>query len=147
MDSEPKLTSYIYYTCICGDVAQISRCLPIRVEAPVSGNELKKKEKKRTKTMSSEASKGTTTGFVECDRLQRALVECHRRIPAGRARESGCRHLNRGLAECLVSVACPDEAEAVRSLCGSGGTGLKRTQCQQAQLSLSVCLSSLQRQD
>ncbi|KAL6198622.1 hypothetical protein ACLB2K_028411 [Fragaria x ananassa] len=97
--------------------------------------------------MSSEASKGATTGFVECDRLQRALVECHRQIPAGRAWESGCRHLNRGLAECLVSVACPDEAEAVRSLCGSGGTGLKRTQCQQAQLSLSVCLSSLQRQD
>ncbi|KAK9937149.1 hypothetical protein M0R45_013958 [Rubus argutus] len=93
--------------------------------------------------MSSAAAKG----LVECDRLQRALSECHRRIKSGPEREAGCRHLNRGLAECLVSVACPDEWEAVRSLCGSGGTELKRTQCQQAQLSLSVCLSSHQDKD
>lgn len=81
-----------------------------------------------------------------CDRFQRALMECHRKIPAGSAREAACKHLNRALAQCLVSLACPDESEAVRSLCSSGGTGLKRTQCQQAQLSLSLCLSSLQQQ-
>ncbi|XP_057970963.1 uncharacterized protein LOC131159808 [Malania oleifera] len=81
-----------------------------------------------------------------CERLQRALLECHRRIPPGPTRESACRHLNRALAECAVSVACPNESEAVRSLCSSGGTALKRSQCQQAQLSLAVCLSSLQQQ-
>ncbi|GMP71056.1 hypothetical protein CsSME_00029618 [Camellia sinensis var. sinensis] len=79
-----------------------------------------------------------------CDRLQRALLECHRRVPDGPPRVAACRHLNRSLAECLVGVACPEEAEAVRSLCSSGGTALKRSQCQQAQLSLSVCLSSHQ---
>ncbi|KAF3454303.1 hypothetical protein FNV43_RR04750 [Rhamnella rubrinervis] len=76
-----------------------------------------------------------------CERLQRALLECHRRIPAGRMRESACRHLNRAMAQCLVSAVCPDECEAVQSLCSSAGTALKRSQCQQAQLSLSVCLS------
>ncbi|KAL5578487.1 hypothetical protein UlMin_020260 [Ulmus minor] len=85
---------------------------------------------------------GAETG--QCDRLQRALCECHRRIPSGPARDSGCRHLNRSLAQCLVSVACPDELEAVRSLCSSAGTALKRSQCQEAQLSLSTCLSSHQ---
>ncbi|KAF7801361.1 Cytochrome c oxidase biogenesis protein Cmc1-like [Senna tora] len=79
-----------------------------------------------------------------CDRLHRALSECHRRVPSGPARESACRHLNHGLAMCLVSLACRDEAEAVRSLCSSSGTALKRSQCQQANLSLSVCLSSHQ---
>ncbi|KAL3523017.1 hypothetical protein ACH5RR_015851 [Cinchona calisaya] len=84
--------------------------------------------------------------FTECDRLHRALSDCHRRIPAGPPRQAACRHLNRSLAECLVGVACPDESEAVRSLCSSGGTALKRQQCQQAQLSLAVCLSSHQLQ-
>ncbi|GMN62184.1 hypothetical protein TIFTF001_031268 [Ficus carica] len=79
-----------------------------------------------------------------CERLQRALSDCHRRMPPGPARESACRHLNRALAECLVSAACPEECEAVRSLCPSAGTALKRSQCQNAQLSLSLCLSSLQ---
>ncbi|EXC24766.1 hypothetical protein L484_018480 [Morus notabilis] len=79
-----------------------------------------------------------------CERLQRALGDCHRRLPPGPARESACRHLNRALAECLVSAACPDECEAIRSLCSSAGTALKRSQCQDAQLSLSLCLSSLQ---
>ncbi|KAB2637026.1 hypothetical protein D8674_027560 [Pyrus ussuriensis x Pyrus communis] len=93
----------------------------------------------------SEAKQPTTTAKLrECDRLQRALTDCHKRIGPGLGREAACRHLNRGLAECLVSVACPEEWEAVRSLCGSGGTGLKRSQCQEAQLSLSVCLSSHQ---
>uniref|UniRef100_A0A7N0RFS6 COX assembly mitochondrial protein n=1 Tax=Kalanchoe fedtschenkoi TaxID=63787 RepID=A0A7N0RFS6_KALFE len=81
---------------------------------------------------------------TRCDRLHRALSDCHRRIPAGRARQSACRHLNRSLAECLVSVVCPDEAEAVRTLCSSSGTELKRSQCQGAQLSLAVCLSAHQ---
>ncbi|KAJ4825737.1 hypothetical protein Tsubulata_035310 [Turnera subulata] len=80
----------------------------------------------------------------ECERLHQALCGCHRRVPAGPARNSSCRHLNRGLAECLVSVVCSEEAEAVRSLCSSGGTALKRAQCHQAQLALSVCLSSHQ---
>ncbi|XP_015873688.3 uncharacterized protein LOC107410731 [Ziziphus jujuba] len=79
-----------------------------------------------------------------CERLQRALIECHRRMPVGPARESACRHLNRATAQCLVSVACPEECEAVRSLCSSSGTALKRSQCQAAQVSLSVCLSSCQ---
>ncbi|GFQ04832.1 hypothetical protein PHJA_002627200 [Phtheirospermum japonicum] len=79
-----------------------------------------------------------------CERLYRALGECHRRIPAGLSREAACRHLNRSLAECLVTAACPEEFDAVRNLCSSGGTALKRRQCQQAQLSLSICLSSHQ---
>ncbi|XP_062095705.1 uncharacterized protein LOC133801500 [Humulus lupulus] len=79
-----------------------------------------------------------------CRRLQRALSECHRRIPLGPARDSACRHLNRALAECLVSTTCPEQYEAVKSLCSSSGTVLKRSQCQEAQLSLSVCLSYYQ---
>ncbi|KDP40408.1 hypothetical protein JCGZ_03758 [Jatropha curcas] len=87
---------------------------------------------------------GSETIPPECERLHSALRECHRRISPGTGREVSCRHLNRGLAQCLVSVACPGEAELVRSLCASGGTSLKRSQCQQAQLSLSICLSSHQ---
>ncbi|XP_042945608.1 uncharacterized protein LOC122279223 [Carya illinoinensis] len=79
-----------------------------------------------------------------CERLQLALEECHRKVPIGPARDAACKHLNRALAQCLVSLACPDETEAVRSFCSSGGTATKRAQCQQAQLSLSLCLSSLQ---
>ncbi|XP_065878205.1 uncharacterized protein [Euphorbia lathyris] len=86
----------------------------------------------------------TTKVPVACQKLHRALTECHRRVPPGSIREASCRHLNRATAQCLVSVACPQESEAVRNLCVSGGTSLKRSQCQQAQLSLSVCLSSLQ---
>ncbi|GAB4840798.1 hypothetical protein Ancab_021560 [Ancistrocladus abbreviatus] len=79
-----------------------------------------------------------------CERLHKALCECHRRIPAGPARNSACRHLNRALADCMVATICPSESEAVRSLCTSSGTALKRSQCQEARLSLSVCLSSHQ---
>ncbi|KAK5831200.1 uncharacterized protein LOC108453388 [Gossypium arboreum] len=79
-----------------------------------------------------------------CENLQRALSECYQRFGPGATRHAACRHLNRALAECLVSFVCPDESEAVRTLCGSGGTLLKRSQCQQAQLSLSVCISSHQ---
>ncbi|CAK7336996.1 unnamed protein product [Dovyalis caffra] len=75
---------------------------------------------------------------MDCERLHKALCDCHRRVPAGRGRETACRHLNRALAECMVAVVCPDESEAVRSLCSSGGTKLKRSQCQEAQLALSV---------
>ncbi|KAK7303737.1 hypothetical protein RJT34_14650 [Clitoria ternatea] len=78
----------------------------------------------------------------ECERLERALRECHRRVPAGPPRDTACRHLNHALAICLVSFACPQESEAVRTLCSTAGTSLKRHQCQQAQLSLSLCLSS-----
>ncbi|CAF2044468.1 hypothetical protein BRARA_I02728 [Brassica rapa] len=80
-----------------------------------------------------------------CDRLQEALLQCHRRMPEGPARRSGCRHLNKALAECVVGEACPEEYEAVRSFCSSGGTSLKRKQCEEAQFSLSLCLSRHQR--
>ncbi|KAM7270469.1 hypothetical protein ACFE04_029683 [Oxalis oulophora] len=73
-----------------------------------------------------------------CWRLEKALTECHKRM--GSSKTAACRHLNRGLAECFVSIMCPDECEAVASLCSSGGTALKRSQCQQAQLSLSITL-------
>ncbi|KAL6992060.1 hypothetical protein U1Q18_010171 [Sarracenia purpurea var. burkii] len=90
-------------------------------------------------------SAGSQGGSLSrCERLHRALCECHRRFPEGLSREAACRHLNRALADCLVAVACPSELEAVRSLCSSGGTSLKRSQCHQAQLSLAVCLSSQQ---
>ncbi|RZC43765.1 hypothetical protein C5167_036720 [Papaver somniferum] len=85
-----------------------------------------------------------TTETAKCERFHRALCECHKRIPAGPTRDSACRHLNRSLAQCLVSVACPSESEVVRSLCSSGGTSLKRSQCQQAQLSLSIYFRSSQ---
>ena len=81
-----------------------------------------------------------------CDRLEEALLQCHRRMPEGPARKSGCRHLNKAFAECVVAEACPEESEAVRSLCSSGGTSLKRKQCEYAQLSLSLCLSRHQRE-
>lgn len=88
----------------------------------------------------------TTANVKGCERIYQALTECNRRIPAGIPREAACRHLNRSLAECLVAVACPEESDAVRTLCSSGGTALKRRQCHQAQLSLSVCLSANQDQ-
>ncbi|XP_048499787.1 uncharacterized protein LOC104889938 [Beta vulgaris subsp. vulgaris] len=81
-----------------------------------------------------------------CERLQNALYDCHRRISAGPARNSACRHLNRAFADCLVGIICPSQLDAVKSLCSSGGTSLKRSQCQQARLSLSVCLSQHQDQ-
>ncbi|XVF40054.1 hypothetical protein PTKIN_Ptkin01aG0081700 [Pterospermum kingtungense] len=90
------------------------------------------------------AGDGTST---RCERLQKALCECHQRFGPGPTRDAACRHLNRSLAECLVSVVCPEESEAVRTLCASGGIRLKRSQCQQAQLSLSVCISSHQQPD
>ncbi|XP_008805996.2 uncharacterized protein LOC103718798 [Phoenix dactylifera] len=79
-----------------------------------------------------------------CEALHRALCECHRRIRDPWQRKASCRHLNRSLAECMVSSCCPEESEAVRTLCSSAGTTLKRTQCQQAKVSLSICLSSHQ---
>ncbi|CAO2837238.1 unnamed protein product [Amaranthus hypochondriacus] len=82
-----------------------------------------------------------------CERLQNALYECHRRIPAGIARKTACSHLNRAFADCLIGIICPSELEVVRSLCSSGGTSLKRSQCQQARLSLSVCISQHQIDD
>ncbi|OMO70403.1 Cytochrome c oxidase biogenesis protein Cmc1-like protein [Corchorus capsularis] len=83
---------------------------------------------------------------ARCERLHKALCECHKRFGPGATRAAACRHLNRALAECLITVICPEETEAVRTLCGSGGTRLKRSQCQEAQLSLSVCISSHQQQ-
>ncbi|KAL1537574.1 hypothetical protein AAHA92_30070 [Salvia divinorum] len=82
--------------------------------------------------------------FHGCDRLYRALSDCHRRISAGPTREAACRQLNRSLAECMVAAACPEESDAVRTLCSSGGTAVKRRQCERAKLSLSVCLSTHQ---
>ncbi|XP_078149843.1 cytochrome C oxidase biogenesis Cmc1-like protein [Carex rostrata] len=83
---------------------------------------------------------------ANCDRLFRALTECHRRSGSdSRRREAQCRHLNRALGECVVMALCADEAEAVRSLCSSAGTSLKRSQCQRAQIGLSSCLSAHQR--
>ncbi|KAK9736012.1 hypothetical protein RND81_04G244400 [Saponaria officinalis] len=79
-----------------------------------------------------------------CERLEKALLDCHRRTADGPARQSACRHLNRRYAECIVGVICPSQSEAVRSLCSTAGTALKRSQCRQAQLSLSACLSSHQ---
>ncbi|XP_075489095.1 uncharacterized protein LOC142527970 [Primulina tabacum] len=87
-----------------------------------------------------------TVNVHNCERLHRALAECHRRIPAGPSRQSACRHLNHSLAECLVAVVCPEEFEAVRSLCSSGGTAIKRRQCHRAQLELATCLSTHQTQ-
>ncbi|CAH8384373.1 unnamed protein product [Eruca vesicaria subsp. sativa] len=94
-----------------------------------------------------EIGKGNQGGMRlrSCDRLQEALLQCHRRMPEGPARRSGCRHLNKALAECMVGEACPEEYEAVRSLCASGGTSLKRKQCEEANFSLSLCLSRHQR--
>ncbi|KAK4352759.1 hypothetical protein RND71_028277 [Anisodus tanguticus] len=89
------------------------------------------------------SSRESLTGG-DCNRLYTALIGCHRRFAVGREREIACRHINRSLAECMVAVICPDESDAVRSLCSSGGTALKRRQCREAQLSLSICLSSHQ---
>ncbi|KAJ8899155.1 hypothetical protein K2173_011942 [Erythroxylum novogranatense] len=85
--------------------------------------------------------KSTSSIPAKCERLHEALRKCHGRLPEGVARETACRHLNHKLAQCVVSMACPEESEAVRTLCGSGGTALKRSQCQNARLSLSVCLT------
>ncbi|KAL6657775.1 hypothetical protein ACP70R_005555 [Stipagrostis hirtigluma subsp. patula] len=80
-----------------------------------------------------------------CAATQRALAECHRRAARGPMQpEVLCRHLNRALAECVVTVCCPGEIEAVRTLCGSAGTALKRSQCQRAPIDLSLCLEAHQ---
>ncbi|KAL9233633.1 hypothetical protein vseg_008604 [Gypsophila vaccaria] len=79
-----------------------------------------------------------------CDRLEKALLDCHRRTADGPLRQSACRHLSRRYADCIVGVICPSQSEAVRSLCSTAGTALKRSQCRQAQLSLSDCLSAHQ---
>ncbi|KAF8669292.1 hypothetical protein HU200_051626 [Digitaria exilis] len=80
-----------------------------------------------------------------CASMHRALAECHRRAARGPLQpEVLCRHLNRALAECVVTSCCPDETEAVRTLCGSSGTALKRTQCQRARIDLSLCLEAHQ---
>uniref|UniRef100_A0A0D9X0G4 COX assembly mitochondrial protein n=1 Tax=Leersia perrieri TaxID=77586 RepID=A0A0D9X0G4_9ORYZ len=80
-----------------------------------------------------------------CASVQRALAECHRRASLGPLKpEVLCRHLNRSLAECLVTSCCPGETEAVRTLCGSAGTALKRSQCQRARIDLSLCLEAHQ---
>ncbi|KVI03167.1 uncharacterized protein LOC112513415 [Cynara cardunculus var. scolymus] len=78
---------------------------------------------------------------AECDRVYQALLQCHRRVPNGPPRDAACRHLNRSLAECMISFICPEESAAVRTLCGNKGTALKRSQCQQAQISLATCIS------
>ncbi|RAL39855.1 hypothetical protein DM860_013056 [Cuscuta australis] len=70
----------------------------------------------------------------KCSQLYEALTNCHRRIRGGLDREIACRHLNRSLAQCLVAEVCPDESDAVRSLCSSGGTSIKRQQCREAQV-------------
>ncbi|RLM84782.1 uncharacterized protein LOC112880630 [Panicum hallii] len=80
-----------------------------------------------------------------CASTHRALAECHRRAARGPLQpEVLCRHLNRALAECVVTACCPDETEAVRTLCSSAGTELKRTQCQRARIDLSLCLEAHQ---
>ncbi|KAL4200881.1 hypothetical protein AMTRI_Chr02g213350 [Amborella trichopoda] len=74
-----------------------------------------------------------------CQKMEEAFRECRRRLHAG-----ACDHIGRALAICLLSQACPSESEAVRALCSSAGTSLKRSQCQQAQISLSLCISNHQ---
>lgn len=80
-----------------------------------------------------------------CASTQRALAECRRRAARGPLQpEVLCRHLNRALAECVVTACCPDEIDAVRTLCGSAGTALKRKQCQRARIDLALCLEAHQ---
>ncbi|KAK8946949.1 hypothetical protein KSP39_PZI006905 [Platanthera zijinensis] len=93
------------------------------------------------------SEKAGSPASARCDTLHRALRECHGRFRDDLQRSIACRHLNRSLAECLVSALCPEEAEAVRSLCSSAGTSLKRSQCRDSQLALSVCLASHQEAD
>ncbi|OAY72214.1 hypothetical protein ACMD2_27366 [Ananas comosus] len=83
---------------------------------------------------------------ARCGAAYRALCECHGRVRDRLQRKVLCRHLNRALAECMVSSCCPEEAEAVRALCSSAGTSLKRSQCERAQFALAFCLSSHQQQ-
>uniref|UniRef100_A0ACD5YX05 Uncharacterized protein n=1 Tax=Avena sativa TaxID=4498 RepID=A0ACD5YX05_AVESA len=80
-----------------------------------------------------------------CASTHRALTECHRRASRGALQpEVLCRHLNRALAECVVTMCCPSQTEAVRTLCGSSGTALKRSQCERARIDLSLCLEAHQ---
>ncbi|KAM0898629.1 hypothetical protein ACQ4PT_021796 [Festuca glaucescens] len=80
-----------------------------------------------------------------CASTHRALAECHRRASRGPLQpEVLCRHLNRALAECVVTMCCPEQTDAVRTLCGSSGTALKRTQCERARIDLSLCLEAHQ---
>ncbi|KAJ4789885.1 hypothetical protein LUZ62_041131 [Rhynchospora pubera] len=90
--------------------------------------------------MRSDKTKREEAEAANCERLLRSLKQCHRHSGL-EAQTAQCRHLNRALAECVVSAFCGEEAEAVRSLCGSAGTSLKRSQCQRAQMRFSACLS------
>ncbi|KAI9087562.1 hypothetical protein K1719_030432 [Acacia pycnantha] len=62
-----------------------------------------------------------------CERLHRALSECHRRFPYGPGRDTTCRHLNNTLAMCIVSLVCREESDAVQALCSSSSTALKHS--------------------
>ncbi|KMZ59329.1 hypothetical protein ZOSMA_69G00250 [Zostera marina] len=86
-------------------------------------------------------SKATVEVPSVCVQIHKALLECVRKVKDPIQKEAFCRHLNRKLAECVVSAACPDESEMVRAMCSSSGTLSKRKQCQEAQLRLSSCLS------
>ncbi|XP_062186467.1 uncharacterized protein LOC133890041 [Phragmites australis] len=95
-----------------------------------------------------EAGSETSTALSvpgPCVSTQRALAECHRSAARGPMQpEVLCRHLNRALAECVLTACCPGEIETVRTLCGSAGTALKRSQCQRARIDLSLCLEAHQ---
>ncbi|KAL9997381.1 hypothetical protein Hdeb2414_s0002g00062101 [Helianthus debilis subsp. tardiflorus] len=78
---------------------------------------------------------------AECDRIYQSLLQCHRRVPTGPSREAACRHLNRSLAECMIAFICPEESASVKTLCANQATAVKRSQCQQAQISLATCIS------
>ena len=76
-----------------------------------------------------------------CASTQRSLAQCRRRAARGPLLpEVLYRHLNRALAECVVTACCPDETDAVRTLCCSAGTALKRNQCQRARIDLALCM-------
>ncbi|KAM3384862.1 hypothetical protein ACQJBY_009075 [Aegilops geniculata] len=112
-------------------------------EAPISPDSMSRSGGGGRGRQQPEAESAAVPVPGPCASAHRALAECHRRAARGPLQpEVLCRHLNRALAECVVSMCCPGETDAVRTLCGSSGTALKRSQCERARIDLSLCLEA-----
>ena len=78
----------------------------------------------------------------ECERLQKApWVGVPPASPVGSGSRLGVPSSESRPGQVLGLHSLPEESESVRTLCASGGTAFKRSQCQQNQLSPSLCLS------
>eukprot|EP01018_Ginkgo_biloba_P026668 Gb_11294 [translate_table: standard] len=94
------------------------------------------------RTMSDHGEKRSTVKD-KCRSKMLALRDCHLKFREP-DRAIFCKHINHAFAVCLISTACPSQADAVQTYCSSSGTALKRKQCKEAQISLELCIAAHQ---